>query len=63
VLCSSPHNLRTGMCDLDHPVLAGAENTDCWRIRNGVLQRVFALDIPMVPSSVITIAANGECLT
>jgi hypothetical protein len=51
------------MCDLDHPVLVGVENTDCWRTRNGVLPRVFALDIPMVPSYVITIAANGECLT
>jgi hypothetical protein len=28
VLCSSQDHLRTGTHDLDHPVLAGAENTD-----------------------------------
>jgi hypothetical protein len=28
VLCSSQDHLRTGMCDLDHPVLTGVENTD-----------------------------------
>jgi hypothetical protein len=27
------------------------------------LQRAFPLDVPMVPSSAITIAADGECLT
>jgi hypothetical protein len=28
VLYSSQYHLRTGTCDLNHPVLAGAENTD-----------------------------------
>jgi hypothetical protein len=28
VLCSSQDHLGTGMHDLDHPILAGAENTD-----------------------------------
>jgi hypothetical protein len=28
VLCSSQDHLRTGMCDLDHPVLVGVENID-----------------------------------
>jgi hypothetical protein len=28
VLCSSQDHLRNRTCDLDHPVLAGAENTD-----------------------------------
>jgi hypothetical protein len=28
VLCSFQDHLRTGMCDLDHPILARAENTD-----------------------------------
>jgi hypothetical protein len=28
VLCSSQDHVETGMRDLDHPVLAGEENTD-----------------------------------
>jgi hypothetical protein len=28
MFCSSQDHLGTGMCDLDHPILAGAENTD-----------------------------------
>jgi hypothetical protein len=55
------HGIRT--CDLDHPVLAGVENTNSWCTKKRDLQRAFPLDVPMVPSSVITIAANGERLT
>jgi hypothetical protein len=33
VICSSQDHLRTRMHDLDHPILAGAENTDSWRAR------------------------------
>jgi hypothetical protein len=51
------------MRDLDHPILAGAENTNSWCSRKGDLQRAFPLDVPMVPSYMITIAADGEHLT
>ncbi len=43
--------------------LAGAKNTDSWHARKGDLQRAFPLDVLMVPSSVITITADGERLT
>jgi hypothetical protein len=48
------------MRDLDHPVLAGAKNTDSWRARKGDLQRVFSLDVLMVPSSKLSFIANGN---
>jgi hypothetical protein len=51
------------MRDLDHHVLAGAENTNSWCARKGHLQCAFPLDVLMVPSSVITIAIDGERLT
>jgi hypothetical protein len=51
------------MCDLDHPILAGAKYTDSWRTRKGDLQRAFPLDVMMVPSSMITVTADGERLT
>jgi hypothetical protein len=63
VLCSSQDHLGTGTHDLDHPVLTGAETTDNSHARKGDLQRAFHLDVPMVPSSVITIAVDGEHLT
>jgi hypothetical protein len=63
VLCSSQDHLGTGTCNLEHSVLAGAENTDSWRNRKGDLQHVFPLDVLMVPSSAITVAADGERLT
>jgi hypothetical protein len=28
MLCSSQNHIKTGTCDLDHPILTGAENTD-----------------------------------
>jgi hypothetical protein len=52
------------MCDLDHPVLAGVENTDSWHTRKGDLENAFPLGVMMVPSSVITtIGADAEYLT
>jgi hypothetical protein len=43
--------------------LAGAKNTNSWRARNGDLHRAFPLDILVVPSSALTVAANGELLS
>jgi hypothetical protein len=63
MLCSSQDHLRIRMHNLDHPVLASVENTDSWHARKGDLQCDFPLEVPMVPSSVITIAADGEHLT
>jgi hypothetical protein len=42
--------------------LVGGKKTNSWRAKMGDLHRVFPLDVPMVPSSVITVAANGERL-
>jgi hypothetical protein len=39
------------------------KNTDSWRTRMGDLQCAFPLDVMRVPSSVITVATDGECLT
>jgi hypothetical protein len=43
--------------------LIGIKNTDSWRSREGDLQHTFPLDVSMVPSSVITVTADDECLT
>jgi hypothetical protein len=43
--------------------LVGAKNTDSWHVRKGDLQRAFPLDVSMVPSFTLAVAANGECLT
>jgi hypothetical protein len=51
------------MHNLDHHVLADAENTNSRCTKKGDLLRVFPLNTPMVPSSVITVTANGERLT
>jgi hypothetical protein len=51
------------MHDLDHPVLASAINIDSWRAMKGDLQCAFPLDVLMVPSSVLTIAADVERLS
>jgi hypothetical protein len=40
--------------------LAGAKNTDSWCARKGDLQCAFPLDIPMVASSVLAVAADDE---
>jgi hypothetical protein len=61
--CSSQDHLGTRMRDLGHPILAGAKNTNSWRTRKADLQRSFPLDILMVLSSAITVAADGERLT
>jgi hypothetical protein len=63
VLCSSQDHLETGTRDHDHPILVGAKNIDSWHARMGDLQHGFLLDVPMVPSYVITIAVDGEHLT
>jgi hypothetical protein len=63
VFCSLQDHLRTRTHDLDHHVLVGVENTNSWCTRKGDLQRDFPLDVPMVPSSVITVAVDGEHLT
>jgi hypothetical protein len=54
--------------ELEHTIfttlyLTGAKNTDSWRAGKGDLQRAFPLDVPMVPSSVLTVTTDGECLT
>jgi hypothetical protein len=51
------------MCDLDHPVLGGTENTDSWHAKKRDLQRAFSLNVLMVSSSMITITTDGERLT
>jgi hypothetical protein len=51
------------MRDLDHYVLASAENTDSWLTRKGDLHRSFPLDILMVPSSVLTVATDSQHLS
>jgi hypothetical protein len=53
--------------ELEHAILttlylAGAKNTFIWPARKGDLQCAFPLDILMVPSSMITITTDGECL-
>jgi hypothetical protein len=58
VLCSSQDHLKTGTHDLDHPVLAGVENTDSWHTRKGELQRAFPLDVLMIPSPKLSFVAN-----
>jgi hypothetical protein len=42
--------------------LADEKSTYSWRAKKGHLQRAFPLDVPMVPSSVLTVAAGGERL-
>jgi hypothetical protein len=51
------------MHDLNHHVLGGVENTDSWHAKKGDLQRAFPLEILMVLSSVIIVAADDEHLT
>jgi hypothetical protein len=63
VLCSLEDHIRTGTCDLNHPVLAGVENTDSWHAMKVDLQHGFPLDVLMVSSPVLAIAANGEHLS
>jgi hypothetical protein len=63
VLYSSQDHLKTGSRNLDHPVLTGVKNTDSWRVSKGDLHPAFSLDILMVPSSVLAVAANGEPLS
>jgi hypothetical protein len=63
VLCSSQDYLRTETRDLNHPVLASAENIDSWCARMGDLRHAFPLDVLMVPSSALVVTADGECLS
>jgi hypothetical protein len=41
VLFSSQDHLGTRTCNFDHPILAGAKNTDNWCIKNGDLHMLF----------------------
>jgi hypothetical protein len=43
--------------------LASAKDTNSWHARKVDLQHAFPLDVPMVPSLVLTIVADGECLS
>jgi hypothetical protein len=47
---------------LTNMFLIGVKNTNSWHARKGDLQYATPLDVLMVPSSTIIIAANGECL-
>jgi hypothetical protein len=60
VLCSSKDYLRTRTCDLNHPVLSGAKNTNSWHASKGDLQRAIPLNVLMVPSYSLAIASDGE---
>jgi hypothetical protein len=51
------------MRDLDYPVSCRCKKTNSWRARKGDLQRVFPLDVSMVPSSALAVAADGEYLS
>jgi hypothetical protein len=42
--------------------LVGVENTDSWLVRKTDLHQAFPLNVPMVPSSAITVVADGERL-
>jgi hypothetical protein len=42
--------------------LVSAKNIDIWCAKKGDLQRAFPLDVPMVPSPVIAVTADGERL-
>jgi hypothetical protein len=42
--------------------LADAKNIDSWHARKGNLQCAFPMDVPMVPSFVLTVATDGERL-
>jgi hypothetical protein len=63
MLHSSQDHLGTRTHDLDHPVLAVAKSTDSWHAGKGDLQRAFLLDVLMVPSSALAVAADGERLS
>jgi hypothetical protein len=42
---------------------AGAKNTDNWCARKRESQHTFPLDVPLVPSSALAVAVDGECLS
>jgi hypothetical protein len=48
------------MHDLDHPILAGAENTNSWHGMKGGLQRAFPLYVLMVTSPKLSYVTNGD---
>jgi hypothetical protein len=51
------------MRDLDHPISCWGKNTISWHAKKGELQQAFPLGVLMVPSSVLTIATDGERLS
>jgi hypothetical protein len=53
--------------ELEHVILTilyftGAENTNSWYVRKGDLQRLFPLNILMVPSCTLIVSTDGEHL-
>jgi hypothetical protein len=63
VLCSSQDHLGTGICDLDHPILACAKNINNWHARKGDLQCAFPLHVPIVLSSTLVVTTDNEHLS
>jgi hypothetical protein len=61
IVCKTTSELERAI--LTTLYLAGAKNTDIWCARKGDLQCAFHLDVPMVPSSALVVATDGECLT
>jgi hypothetical protein len=60
VLYSLQDHHGIGTCDLDHPIITGAENTVSWRARKRDLQRTFPLDVLMVTSPKLSFVASGS---
>jgi hypothetical protein len=64
VLCSVPKTISELECTILITLyLAGAKNTDSWHARKEDLKHAFPLDVPMVPSSVLAVVADGERLS
>jgi hypothetical protein len=62
VLHSSQDHLRIGTRDLNHPISCQCKKHLQLARQERHLQHAFLLDVLMVPASVLTIAAGGECL-
>jgi hypothetical protein len=62
VLHSSQDHLRIGTRDLNHPISCQCKKHLQLARQERHLQHAFLLDVLMVPASVLTVAAGGECL-
>jgi hypothetical protein len=62
VLRSSQDHLRTGTCDLDHPISCRCKKYQQLACQEGDLQHGFASNVSMVPSSTFIAATGGEHL-